>query len=142
MLIYGSYGHFYPEKLIFFKKSKNHEKVKKPTYCGSIMSKIKLDLCFNTTNVPVKSQSDIYNRSKVIRWKRFAYTHTHTHTHTYTHTHIQTFSRNTFFGFRDLENVKKTQNKQFENFHRYKAFSLRKQKTFFPQFADDRKKNF
>ena len=66
MHINGSYGHFYPEKLIFFEKSKNKKKVKKPTYYGSIISKIELDLCFNAKNVPVKFQSDICAITKVI----------------------------------------------------------------------------
>ena len=54
--------------------------------------------------------------------------HRHTHTHTYIHTYTQTFSRKCIFRLRELRNIANHRNLGVEKFHRYKAFSLRKQK--------------
>ena len=53
--------------------------------------------------------------------------YTHTHTHTHIHTYIHTFSRKRIFRLGELRNVEDHRNLGVEKFHRYQAFSLRKQ---------------
>ena len=61
-------------------------------------------------------------RSRVMTGTKFGFIHT------YIHTYIHTLFKNLLFWLRNLKNIEIHQNFWFENFHRYKAFSLRKQK--------------
>ena len=53
------------------------------------------------------------------------------YTYTHIHTNTQTFSRKRIFRLREIRNVENHRNLGVEKFHRYQAFSLRKQNALF-----------
>ena len=79
----------------------------------------------NELHVPAKDKVYISTQFRVT--PRTNLLHTYTHTHTYIQTYAQTFSGKRIFRLRDLRNIENHRNLGVEKFHRYQAFSLRKQ---------------